>query len=113
VSAGFEAFRRLRIKDNGWDAFQVVIKRTEMIQCVNETDETRAYRAEISGFDGERFEEVLDLLYLFDRRVVIDGFTAEPPTDCVDCAMSNLQYSPPRLKRDRHSRFGKGGIEGG
>src|SRR5262249_12026898 len=69
-------------------------------------------RAQISGFDRERFQEVLDLLDLFDGRVVLDGFTGEPPTDCVDRATSHLQARPPGgLERDRRSRFGKGWIE--
>src|SRR5262249_19223961 len=88
--------------------FQVVMKLTEMIQRVNEADKTRAYRAEISAFDGERFEEVLDLLDLFDGRVVLDGFTGEPAADCIDRRASNLQdRSPGGLQRDRRSRFGK------
>src|SRR5215470_11866454 len=83
-----------------------------MIQRVDDTDKTRAYCAKIAGFDGERFEEVLDLLDLFDGRVVLDGFTGEPAADRVDCATSNLQARPPAsLKRDGRSRFGKSGIE--
>ena len=66
-----------------------------MIQRMDDPDKTRAYRAQINGFDGERFEEVLDLLDRFDRRVVLDGFTGEPPADCVDRATSNLQDRPP------------------
>src|SRR5215471_9779837 len=83
-----------------------------MIQCVNEADKTRPYRAQISGFDGERFEEVLDLLDRFDRRFVLNGFTREPQADYVDRATSNLQdRSPGGLECDRGSRFGEGGIE--
>ena len=83
-----------------------------MIQCVNEPDKTRAYRAQISGFDGERFEEVLNVLDRFDRRVVLDGFTGEPAADWVDRATSNLQDRPPGgFERDFRSCFGKGGIE--
>src|SRR5215831_19280365 len=83
-----------------------------MIQRVDDTDKTRAYCAKIAGFDGERFEEVLDLLDLFDGRVVLDGFTGEPAADCVDSATSDFEDRPPGgLERDRRSRFGKGWIE--
>jgi len=67
------------------------MKLTEMIQCVDEPDKTRTYRAQISGFDLERLEEVFGLLDLFDRRVVLDGFTREPATNCIDCTTGNLR----------------------
>src|SRR5215472_10247361 len=83
-----------------------------MVQRVDHPDKTRAYRAQISGFDRRRFEEMLDLLDLFDRRVVLDGFTGEPLADCVDRATSNFHDRPPGgLERDCRSRFGNGGIE--
>src|SRR5262249_472973 len=83
-----------------------------MIQCVNEADKTRAYRAQISGFDGERFEEVLDLLDSFDRRLVLDRFAGEPATDCIDRATRNLEDRPPGgLERDSCSPFGNCRIE--
>src|SRR5262245_62112121 len=83
-----------------------------MIERVDEADKTRAYRAQISGFDGERFEEVLDLLDSFDRRVVLDGFTGEPAADCIDRRTRNFEDRPPGgLERDRRSGFGNCRIE--
>ena len=41
------------------------MKLREMIQRVDEADEAGAYRAQIGGFQRERFEEVLDLLDRF------------------------------------------------
>ena len=45
------------------------MKLGEMIQRVDEPDESRAYRGQIGGFQRERFEEVLNLLDRFGRRV--------------------------------------------
>ena len=112
LSARFEACRRLALCYDGRNAFQIVIELTEMIQCMDEPDKTRAYRAEVSGFDLERFEEVFGLLDRFDRRVVLDRFTGQSAADCFDRATSNLQDRPPGgLERDRRSRLGNGRIE--
>jgi len=62
---------------------------------VDEPDKTAAYRAQISGFDGERFEEVLSLVDRFERWLVLDGFTGEPAADCIKRPTSNLQDRPP------------------
>ena len=88
------------------------MKLREMIQRVDEADEPGAYRAQIGGFQRERFEEVLDLLDRFGRRVVRHGFAGEPAADGIDCAMSDLQDRPPGgLERDLPSRFHEGGLE--
>ena len=91
---------------------QVVMKLREMIQRVAEPDEAGPDRAQIGGFQRQRFEEVLDLLDRFDRRVVLDGFTGEPAADCIDRTVRDLQDRPPGgLERDRSSRFGEGRLE--
>ena len=56
----------------------------EMIERVGEPDETGPDRGEIRGFQRERCEEVLGLLDRFARRVVRDGFAAEPAADGID-----------------------------
>ena len=89
------------------------MKLAEMIQCMDEADKTRGYRAQISRFDGERFEDVLGLLDRFDRRLVLDGFTGEPATDCIDRSMSIRQDGPPGgFESDFRSTFGKGDRDG-
>src|SRR6516165_2379515 len=88
------------------------MKLSEMIKCMDEPHKTRAYRAQIRGFDLERFEEVLGLLDRLDRRVVLDRFTGQPTPDCIDRATSELQdRSPGGLQCNCRSPFGKGGIE--
>ena len=88
------------------------MKLREMVQRVDEADEAGAYRAQIGGFQRERFEEVLDLLDRFGRRIVGDGFAGEPPADRIDRTMRDLQDRPPGgLERDLPSRFHEGRVE--
>src|SRR4030095_16543357 len=83
-----------------------------MIQRGDEADEAGTYRAQIGGFQRERFEEVLDLLDRFVRRVVCDGFAGEPAADRIDRTRRNLQGRPPGgLERDLPSRFHEGRVE--
>jgi hypothetical protein len=83
------------------DARQVVVELGEMIQCMTEPDEAGRYRAQISCFQRERFEESLGLPDCFEWRIVLDGFTCEPAADCIDRAMRDLQGRTPGLERDR------------
>src|SRR4029077_4008473 len=69
----------------------------------------RRYRAQVGGFQRERFEEVLDLLNRFDWWVICGGFADEPAADRTDRTMRDLQSGPPgRLERHFSSRFREG-----
>jgi hypothetical protein len=81
---------------------EYVLQFREMIEGVAEPDEARPDRAQVGGFQRERFEELLDLPDRFAGRLVCDGFAGEPAATDIDGAVSDFQDRPPGcFERDR------------
>ena len=86
------------------------MKLTEMIQRMDEPDKTRAYRAQISGFDGSDSRKCSVCCTASTGGLYLTGFAGEPAADCIDRTVRHLQDRPPGgLECDRRSPLGKGG----
>src|SRR5262249_20202051 len=83
---------------------EIVVELRKVIEGVAEPDEARPDRAQVGGFERERFEEVLDLPDRFAGWLVRDGFAGEPAAAGLKGAVSDFQDRPPRsLAGDRPS----------
>ena len=112
LGAHLEGWRRLPIVGDWRHAPQVVVKLGEMIEGMTESDKAGPDRSQISRFQGERFEEVLDMLDRLIGRLVFDEFAGEPAATGIDSAMSDFQdRSPGGLERDRPSCLGNDRLE--
>jgi hypothetical protein len=77
-----------------------------------EAHEQRANRGQVSGFQRERLEELVDLFGSFGGSIVSDGFAGQPPPDNSNRIMGDFQYSSPSgLESEFSSRFREGRIE--
>src|SRR5262249_42555885 len=63
--ARFEAWRLLPVAGGWRDAPEIVVEFRQVIESMGEPDEARPERAQVGGFQRERFEKVLDLLNRF------------------------------------------------